>query len=78
MGSTGDRAASLMFGRREARTWGRAASSASCGLPLPANSITNEATKRTAIDGSAPEVALICLLMLMMPPLEESIQSQGF
>ena len=50
MGSTGDRAASLMLGEREAGAWGRAASSVSCGLPLPANSITNEATKGTAID----------------------------
>ena len=55
MGSTGDRAASLMLGGRGAGAWGRAASSVSCGLPLPANSTTNEVTKRSAIE-AAPTV----------------------
>jgi hypothetical protein len=50
MGSTGDRAASLMLEGREAGAWGRAASGASYGLPQPANSIINEATRRTAIE----------------------------
>jgi hypothetical protein len=50
MGSTGDRAASLMLEGREAGAWGRAASSAACSPPPPANSITNEATRRTAIE----------------------------
>ena len=50
MGSTGDRAASLMLGGRGAGAWGRAASSVSCGLPLPANSTINEVTKRSAIE----------------------------
>ena len=50
MGSTGDRAASLMIEGREAGAWGRAASSASCGLPPPTNPITNEAVDATAID----------------------------
>ena len=58
MGSTGDRAASLMFGGREADAWGRAASRVSCCLPLPANSTTHEATKkRTAIDAARKAVA---------------------
>jgi hypothetical protein len=83
MGSTGDRAASLMLEGREAGACGGAASSASCGPPPPANSITNEAPKRTAIEavrtvGVCAAVALICLLMLMMPPLEEYLQNQGF
>jgi hypothetical protein len=50
MGSTGDRAASLTIGEREDRTWGRAVSSASCGLPPSANPITNEALDATATD----------------------------
>jgi hypothetical protein len=55
MGSTGDRAASLMLGEREACAWGRAASSVSCGLPLPTNSINHEVTKRTTLE-AAPTV----------------------
>jgi len=55
MGSTGDRAASLMLGEREACAWGRATSSLSCGLPLPANSINHEVTKRTTLE-AAPTV----------------------
>jgi hypothetical protein len=54
MGSIGDRAASLMLEGREVGAWGRAASSVSCGLPLPANPITNEVTERTAIDAVRP------------------------
>ena len=52
MGSTGDRAASLMLEGRGADAWGLAASSVSCGLPLPANSINREVTKRTVIEAA--------------------------
>ncbi len=48
MGSIGDRAASLTIGGRAGCLWGRAASSASCGLPLPVNPITNETLDATA------------------------------
>jgi hypothetical protein len=55
MGSTGDRAASLMLGEREACAWGQAASSVSCGLPLPTNSINHEVTTRTTLE-AAPTI----------------------
>jgi hypothetical protein len=54
MGSTGDRAASLMLGEREACTWGRTASSASCGQPRSTNPKTNEALDGTGSDTVLP------------------------
>lgn len=83
MGSTGDRAASLMLEGREAGAWGRAASSASCGPPPPANSITNEAIKRTAVE-AVRAVGVCAASGINLPTdaydasLKEYLQNQGF
>jgi hypothetical protein len=58
MGSTGDRAASLMLGEREACTWGRMASSASFGQPRSTIPKTYEASEGAAT--GANRMVVLC------------------